>query len=227
MNLLIVGQPERRAELMSRLDGQDIHEVDALEGSPYATEGLDKFDVVFDLNFDDDPSGLDQYAFHDNLIVVVGAVKLQLAAAIDDHMEEVKCHLIGMNTLPTFMDRDAVEISTPNKEAAAAFEPIANSLGWTTHVVNDRVGMVTPRVVFMIINEACYTVQEGTATMEDIDSGMKLGTNYPHGPFEWADRVGIKDVYETLDALYHDTHEERYRICSLLKTKYLKGESFY
>jgi len=82
--------------------------------------------------------------------------------------------------------------------------------------------MITPRVVCMIINEAFYTVQEGTATEGDIDQAMKLGTNYPHGPFEWCDKIGLNDVYETLEALYQDTHDERYKICSLLKQRYLR-----
>ena len=81
--------------------------------------------------------------------------------------------------------------------------------------------MVTPRIIFMIINEAYYTVQEGTATREDIDQGMKLGTNYPFGPFEWAEKIGLDNVYETLEAIYEDTKEERYKICPLLKREYL------
>jgi 3-hydroxybutyryl-CoA dehydrogenase len=88
--------------------------------------------------------------------------------------------------------------------------------------VNSRVGLITPRVVCMIINEAFYTVQEGTATEGDIDQAMKLGTNYPMGPFEWCDKIGLADVYETLEALYQDTHDERYKICSLLKQRYLR-----
>ena len=79
----------------------------------------------------------------------------------------------------------------------------------------------------MIINEACYTLQEGTATMSDIDISMKLGTNYPFGPFEWADKIGIKNVYEILENLYNDTKDERYKICPLLKTHYLLKQNFY
>jgi 3-hydroxybutyryl-CoA dehydrogenase len=73
----------------------------------------------------------------------------------------------------------------------------------------------------MIINEAYYTVQEGTAEREDIDLGMKLGTNYPHGPFEWCAKIGIQNVYELLEAVYDDTKEERYKICPRLKKDYL------
>ena len=83
-------------------------------------------------------------------------------------------------------------------------------------VVDDRVGMVTPRIIFMIINEAYFTVQEGTAGKADIDQGMKLGTNYPYGPFEWSDRIGLQHVYELLEAVYEDTkmNVTRYVPCS-------------
>ena len=67
------------------------------------------------------------------------------------------------------------------------------------------------------------TVQEGTATREDIDIGMKLGTNYPKGPFEWLNEIGIENVYKVLEAIYQDTKEERYKICPLLKEEYLLG----
>jgi 3-hydroxybutyryl-CoA dehydrogenase len=87
--------------------------------------------------------------------------------------------------------------------------------------------MIKPRVIFMIINEACYTLQEGTASIEDIDKSMKLGTNYPFGPFEWCDKIGVTHVFETLNAIYDDTRDERYKICPLLKHKYLRNETFY
>jgi 3-hydroxybutyryl-CoA dehydrogenase len=90
-------------------------------------------------------------------------------------------------------------------------------------LIDDRVGLVTPRVICMIINEAYYTFQEGTATKEDIDLGMKLGTNYPFGPFEWCNRIGIRHVYELLEAVYEDTNDERYKICPLLKKEYFKA----
>ena len=57
------------------------------------------------------------------------------------------------------------------------------------------------------------------ASKEDIDTGMKLGTNYPKGPFEWADEIGLKNIYQTLEAMYEDTKEGRYKICPLLKTE--------
>ena len=50
---------------------------------------------------------------------------------------------------------------------------------------------------------------------------MKLGTNYPFGPFEWSEKIGLVKVYELLEAIYDDTKEERYKICPKLKNEYL------
>jgi 3-hydroxybutyryl-CoA dehydrogenase len=94
-------------------------------------------------------------------------------------------------------------------------------------VVADRVGFVAPRVICMIINEAFYTVQEGTASKEDIDQAMKLGTNYPYGPFEWCEKIGVIQVYELLDVVYNDTKDERYKIAPLLKQSYLQALQQY
>ena len=65
--------------------------------------------------------------------------------------------------------------------------------------VEDRSGLVTPRLICMIINEAYYALEEGTASRDDIDLAIKSGTNYPYGPFEWAKRIGIRNVVEFLE----------------------------
>lgn len=126
-------------------------------------------------------------------------------------------HILGMNLLPTFINRELAEITGNDKNV----ERFLIELGWQLRKVNSRVGMVTPRVIFMIINEAFYTVQEGTASKESIDTGMKLGTNYPQGPFEWAQKIGIQNIYKTLELIFEDTKEGRYKICPLLKQEYL------
>ena len=83
--------------------------------------------------------------------------------------------------------------------------------------MEDRVGMVTPRVICMIINEAYFTVQEGTAEKDAIDQAMKLGTNYPMGPFEWSKKIGLQNVKELLESVYEDTKDERYKLCPMIK----------
>ncbi|ALW84375.1 3-hydroxyacyl-CoA dehydrogenase [Hymenobacter sedentarius] len=132
----------------------------------------------------------------------------------------------GFCGLPTLLNRSLLEITLSDNDDAAKLAEVCAALGTDYRVVEDRVGLVTPRVVCMIINEACYTVQEGTATTQDVDLGMKLGTNYPKGPFAWANAIGVERVYAVLEALWNDTHDERYKICPLLKRQALRGELF-
>jgi 3-hydroxybutyryl-CoA dehydrogenase len=217
MNILATGETSRIEELKLKISSDHVLKV--VDKQALQKTNLNDFDLIFDLNFDDDPS-LEAYSGYKGRAVFINAVKLQLAALKASKLSTL---LIGLNALPTFMNRPLTEVSLFDKNSEAALKDIASSLGWSYRLVEDRVGMVTPRLVFMIINEAFYTLQEGTASANDIDLGMKLGTNYPMGPFEWCSKVGIKNVYETLDSVYLDTRDERYKICPALKTEYLKS----
>jgi len=62
-------------------------------------------------------------------------------------------------------------------------------------------GFISPRVIAMIINEAWFALEEKVSSKEDIDTAMKLGTNYPFGPFEWGNLIGISNVYALLKRL--------------------------
>jgi 3-hydroxybutyryl-CoA dehydrogenase len=81
--------------------------------------------------------------------------------------------------------------------------------------VPDIPGFVTARVISAIINEAYFALEEKVSSREEIDIAMKTGTNYPYGPFEWADKIGLKNVYALLDVLSRD--EAGYTPASLLK----------
>jgi 3-hydroxybutyryl-CoA dehydrogenase len=187
-------------------------------------EQLSPTDVVFDFLLHEQPERLSIYA--PEQVVFCNAVTVQLAALVKKVELEASCTLIGFNGLPTLLNRPVLEVSLLNPQHEEKLKDICAALDTEYLLVDDRVGMVTPRILCMIINEACYTLQERTASIADIDQGMKLGTNYPKGPFEWANQLGVKNVYDVLHAVYEDTKEERYKICPLLKTKYLKGEQF-
>lgn len=225
MKILLIGEPDRLGELKARLEKQPQLRVEISDGD--AEEDFDLYDVLFDLNFDDDPSNLPIYATLKEKPIFVSAVKLSIAEAVYSCGAKIKCQLFGMNALPTFIEQPLWEVSLYRRFETPVLESLMKQFGIAYLPIEDHVGMVKPRVVAMIINEACYTLQEGTATIEDIDMAMKLGTNYPFGPFEWCDKIGITHIFETLATLYEDTKDERYKICPLLKTKYLKGELFY
>lgn len=225
MKVLIIGENDRFEDLKARLSTRPDIEVDRSDGDE--EEDYEFYDVIFDLNLDDDPENLPLYAALKEKPVFVSAVKLSLAEAVYTSGAKVKCQLFGINALPTFLPQSKWEVSLYRKFETPVLTKLMDAFGIDFLPVEDRVGMIKARVIFMIINEACYTLQEGTASIEDIDMAMKLGTNYPFGPFEWCDKIGITSVFETLAAMYEDTKDERYKICPLLKTKYLKGETFY
>ena len=164
-----------------------------------------------------------EYYANQSIPVVVNAVEQSLEQKIISNQIDQHKTLFGMNLLPTFVDRSLAEMTRLEESDSGAMESIMEDLGWQVKWVESRVGMVTPRVIFMIISGAGCTVQEGTASREDIDTGMKLGTAYPKGPFEWMNEVGIENVYLALEAIYNDTKDGRYKICPLLKKEYLQS----
>ncbi len=224
MKILARGEKIRTEELKQKLSSL-VCDLKIIDDTDLSSANLNDYDLIFDLDFDEHEDQLNFYAGL-TIPVIVSCVKTQLAKAVHDYGKKTNCTLIGMNCLPTFIHRELSEVSLFDSDEKPKLEALMQQLNWKYKLIEDRVGMVTPRIIFMIINEACYTVQEGTASLEDIDTSMKLGTNYPFGPFEWANKIGVKHVYETLEAIYNDTHDERYKICPMLKTRYLKRESF-
>ena len=223
MNVLIVDGYEVEEEFKLKFNGD--YATTFIEGIDLNHDIIEKYDVIFDFGVDESPENLGFYEGKSDKFVFISTPKIQLAELIY-HYGEVKCKLFGFNGLPTFINREFMEVSLLKETEKSALDYITKELNSEYLLIDDRVGMVTPRVIFMIINEACFTLQEGTASIKDIDLGMKLGTNYPKGPFEWCNQIGIHHVFETLESVYEDTKDERYKICPLLKTKYLKGEEF-
>jgi len=82
-------------------------------------------------------------------------------------------------------------------------------------VVADEPGLAAARTIAMIINEAYFALGESVSTKAEIDTAMKLGTNYPYGPFEWAEKIGIGNIYTLLLAL--NKKDNRYLPAPLLQ----------
>jgi len=183
---------------------------------------LQSNEIVFDFIVDEESHMFGIYCDHSTK-VFLNTCKVSLGELVHLVGSPLSSKIFGFNGLPTFLNRDVLEVSLWKPEDEPELKKLCDDLKTSFLLVDDRVGLVTPRVICMIINEAYYTVQDGTATRADIDMAMKLGTNYPYGPFEWCQRIGIKHVYELIEALYDDTQDERYKICPLLKKEYLKN----
>jgi 3-hydroxybutyryl-CoA dehydrogenase len=185
------------------------------------TQSAKNFDIFIDLDFDLYPERIVDYAGNTQTIFILSAVNCTPEQAFERAGLSYRGEKIfGINAIPTFLDRSILEATNPFNLDPKWLEnlKLREKVEW----VKSRIGMVTPRVVFMIINEAYYTFQEGTAEKDDINTAMKLGTNYPKGPFEWCEAAGIENVYSTLKAVFEDTGDERYKICSQLKTEWIK-----
>jgi 3-hydroxybutyryl-CoA dehydrogenase len=138
--------------------------------------------------------------------------------------------LIGVGLYPTFSNARLIEIAPSkitDKNILEKTENFLKECGLEYKIVPDRTGLIFPRVLSMIINEAVQVYAEKTASLEDIDTAMKLGTNYPFGPLEWADRIGIELIYNVLLSLQRDFGEDRYRPHPLLKEMVDLKKKFY
>ncbi|MFE4707432.1 3-hydroxyacyl-CoA dehydrogenase [Peribacillus simplex] len=106
-------------------------------------------------------------------------------------------------------------------ETAKSIETLAEQMGKETVVINEFPGFVTSRINALVGNEAFYMLQEGLGTPKDIDKAIKLGLNYPMGPFELADLVGLDARLNNLKYL-HEKLGEKYRPAPLLE-QYVKA----
>jgi 3-hydroxybutyryl-CoA dehydrogenase len=218
MNILVIGELSHLKECQNKFGSN--HSYRSRSSHADAKTVLTSNDLIFDFIIDRAPQEFVQYTSL-TVTIFLNTCKISLQQLAHMAGNKVNCTLFGFNGLPTFVDRNVLEVSLWQNKNADRLKELCGHLATDYLVVDDRVGLVTPRVVCMIINEAYYTVQEGTASREDIDMAMKLGTNYPYGPFEWCQRIGLDHVYELLEAIYKDTKDERYKICPLLKKEYL------
>ncbi|WP_348657994.1 3-hydroxyacyl-CoA dehydrogenase [Heyndrickxia faecalis] len=106
-------------------------------------------------------------------------------------------------------------------ETVQRAEKTAEKMGKETVIVNEFPGFVTSRISCLVGNEAFYMLQEGVGTAEEIDKAVKLGLNFPMGPFELADLVGLDARLNNLCYL-HEKLGEKYRPAPLLE-KYVKA----
>jgi len=121
--------------------------------------------------------------------------------SVIDTLEDIKAPFVRINAWPGFLKRAMIEASCNNKALKQKAERIFDQLNKKTEWVPDQPGFITARVIAMIINEAWFALGEGVSTKEEIDTAMKLGTNYPNGPFEWGNQIGLKKVYALLHKL--------------------------
>lgn len=217
MNILVIGDAWRWEQWKQEAGAEGMEWAAMLSE---VRADWQQYRLVIDLTFDDFPERAGVYRTMPWLTVLANMPKSSwktLRAA-----GQTSSNIIGINLLPGFMHMKVKEVTLAFPAQQAILPALLQPLGWQFEVVGDQAGMVTPRVVSMIINEAYYAVEQQVASRADINTSMKLGTNYPWGPFEWCEKIGVRQVYELLQAVHTETGNERYKISELLRAEYLR-----
>ena len=113
-----------------------------------------------------------------------------------------------------------LQTSDATHQAMLAF---ATQVGKTAVTARNAPGFVVNRILVPMINEAIFVLQEGLASAEDIDAGMKLGCNHPIGPLALADMIGLDTLLAVMDVFYEGFNDSKYRPAPLLKEMVAAG----
>ncbi|MFN3666026.1 MAG: 3-hydroxyacyl-CoA dehydrogenase family protein [Sediminibacterium sp.] len=161
--------------------------------------------IWFNLNFEEDDQPIPEAG---ESIVFGNAVLLT--------QSELPPNYVRINAWNGFLQRPIVELVAGGHEEEV--KDILNQLHWPYTFVPDVPGMITARVISMIINEAYFAWGDNVSSKADIDTAMKLGTNYPMGPFEWCEKIGVEKVYKLLSVLSEE--DKRYTPAPALENEY-------
>lgn len=167
-------------------------------------------DALFDLTFND--AQIISKNLIDDTLVFANAVNCTCA---DINKE----NYVRINAWPGFLNHSMIEVAILNDHYKQRTAQILDALQWKYLFAPDDYGFIAARILAMIINEAYYALQENVSTKQQIDIAMKLGTNYPYGPFEWSEKIGIEKIYLLLKKL--SEKNKRYSISHLLEQETL------
>ena len=145
--------------------------------------------------------------------------------------------VIGMhffNPAPVMKLVEIIRGMATSQETFDAVKELSVAIGKEPVEVEEAPGFVVNRILIPMINEASFILQEGIASVEDIDTAMKYGANHPMGPLALGDLIGLDVCLAIMDVLYNETGDTKYRSSSILR-KYVRagwlgrktGKGFY
>ncbi|HWR32794.1 MAG TPA: 3-hydroxyacyl-CoA dehydrogenase family protein [Chitinophagaceae bacterium] len=203
MKITVIADDALKEELLTK--GLDDSVYVQWLNEPLAVNGIN---CCIDLLFINSEQRIEALKESSAGIIIINAVSSCLGGLPEN--------FVRINGWPTFLKRKLVEASGRNDEMKHTCEKIFSAFGKKTEWTPDIPGFISARVVSQIINEAYFALEEKVSSKQEIDTAMKLGTNYPYGPFEWSQKIGLKNVYELLLALSKEN--SMYEPSSLLKS---------
>ncbi len=170
-----------------------------------------------------------------NTILVSNTSTLSLTKIAESTSRPDK--VIGMhflNPVPKIPLVELIKCLHTSNQTVSKVKEFAARIGKTAVEVYEYPGFVTTRAIVPLLNEAMYILLEGVADAKDIDTAMKLGYNFQHGPLEMADMMGLDEVLAWMETLWKTLGEPRYRACPILRKLVREqklgkktGEGFY
>ena len=218
MNILIVGTPQFVKPLAAMCERVG-HRTTAYATDEFLAREMDAYDIFIEVenaSLDNKRAVLTRTQ-NDALIL-----SCALAASTTTAASWVRnpARVVGFGVLPPIPESGTIELARGLLTAEVVWADAQNfwkALGQTVVVVGDGAGLVRARIVCAIINEVFSALHENIASPRDIDLAMKLGTNYPYGPFEWGTHIGLDTVLGVMEGLYAEWGEDRYRPAPLLR----------
>jgi len=128
--------------------------------------------------------------------------------------------VIGMHFMNPVPVMKLVEVVRGTLTSDATLESVLGlvaRLGKQAIISQDRPGFLVNRILIPLLNEACFALEEGVGTKQDIDAGARLGLGHPLGPLELADLIGLDTVLSIAEILHRDFGDPKYRPCSSLR----------
>jgi 3-hydroxybutyryl-CoA dehydrogenase len=122
-----------------------------------------------------------------------------------------------MNPVPVMKLVEVVRGTLTSQATLASVLALGDRLGKQSIVSQDRPGFLVNRILIPLLNEACFALEEGVGSKEDIDAGSRLGLGHPLGPLELADLIGLDTVLSIAEILHRDFGDSKYRPCPLLR----------
>jgi 3-hydroxybutyryl-CoA dehydrogenase len=145
----------------------------------------------------------------------------KLAAATDRPDRFIGMHFF--NPVPLMALLELIRGLQTSDDTHAKAEAFAKRIGKVSITAKNSPGFAVNRILCPMINEAIFALQEGLATAEDIDAGMKLGCNHPIGPLALADMIGLDTMLSVMDVFYAGFNDPKYRPAPLLKEMVAAG----
>lgn len=149
--------------------------------------------VCIDMLFDNSTDRVDQLKNIQAEIVFVNLVA-ETSIYLPDNF-------IRINGWPGFWQRNVAECAAKNSSKKKLAEDTLSALGKTIEWTPDISGFISARIISAMINEAYFALGEGISSKEEIDLAMKTGTNYPYGPFQWSNLIGLTNIVTLLNKM--------------------------